>query len=271
VHTADSQQWFSLGLMAIWVVVAVVATSGRGLVRRPSAGTLVATGAGAALFAAYAGVVDAVADPAPLAAVDGPVLRWMIDHRITPLDPIMVEISNMGGTAGMTVLTVLGVGVLGWKSRYRDAVVVAVAGAVAGPLVNGFKHLYAREHPPAATQLIFEPTYALPSGHALSSTVVVGILAVVTVRALRSTAYRVLVVCAAVAVVVAIGVSRLYLGVHWLTDVLAGWFLGGAWLSLCVAALLLGPYDPSSHEEGVVEELRPGERVPDSESPKNAA
>jgi membrane-associated phospholipid phosphatase len=271
VYTADAQEWFGLGLLAIWVVAAVVTASG--LSRRPSRGTLVATGAGAALFAAYAGVVDAVADPAPLAAVDGPVLRWMIDHRTAPLDPIMVEISKLGGTAGMTVLTVLAVGVLVWKSRYRDAVVVAVAGAVAGPLVNGFKHLYARERPPAATQLVLEPTYALPSGHALSSTVVVGILAVVTVRALHSTARRVLVVSGAVIVVVAIGVSRLYLGVHWLTDVLAGWSLGGAWLALCTAALLLGPRDqgPSSDEESVVEELRPGERGPNSEPPRNAA
>jgi len=239
VHTADAQQWISFALIAVWLVVAAVALSGRG--RRPSRGVLIATGASTLLFTGYAAVVDAVADPAPLAGVDGPTLQWMIDHRTGPLDVIMVQVSNLGGTAGMTVLTVLGVGLLGWKGRYRDAVVVAVAGAVAGPLVNGFKHLYARQRPPMATQLVLEPTYALPSGHSLSSTVVVGILAVVTIRALHSTVQRVLVGCAATAVVVTIGVSRLYLGVHWLTDVLAGWLLGGAWLSLCVAALLLGP------------------------------
>ena len=57
MYTADAQEWFGLGLLAIWVVAAVVTASG--LSRRPSRGTLVATGAGAALFAAYAGGVIA--------------------------------------------------------------------------------------------------------------------------------------------------------------------------------------------------------------------
>ena len=256
---ADAQLWLSLGLTAIWFVVAVLATSGLGPARLVPRGTLVATGVGAALFTAYAGVVDAVADPAPLSALDGPTLQWMIGHRTALLNPVMVKVSNLGGTAGMTVLTALGIGLLVGRRYYRDALVVLVAGAVAGPLVSGFKHLYARQRPPVATQLVFEPTYALPSGHALSSTVVVGILTVVAVTMLRSTAYRILVVCAGASVVVAIGVSRLYLGVHWLTDVLAGWFLGGAWLALCTAVLLLSRGDRTSHglSEGEADHGRP--------------
>jgi hypothetical protein len=90
--------------------VAVVALTGRG--QRPAPGTLVATGVVAALFAAYAAVVDAVADPAPLSALDGPTLRWMVDHRSAPMTTLMREISNAGGTLGMTVLTALG-----WRRR----------------------------------------------------------------------------------------------------------------------------------------------------------
>jgi undecaprenyl-diphosphatase len=240
VSTADAQQWLGWGLVALWLAVAVVTATRRGVTWRPQRRTLVATGLGAVLFAAYAGVVDAVADPGPLAAADGPIIRWIIDHRSGRLTPAMVEISNLGGTLGMAVLAAIGIAVLLWRRRYRDALVVLVAAVVAGVLVDGLKNFYARPRPPAATQLVPEQTFALPSGHALGSVVVVGVLAVVVIRTLRSTAHRILVLGAATAVVVAIGVSRLYLGVHWLTDVLAGWALGGAWLAVCTAVLLSG-------------------------------
>jgi undecaprenyl-diphosphatase len=238
MNVADLQQWLGLGAMAVWLVVAVVVV----LVRlrgdgRPPLRVLIATGAGAMLFAAYGGVVDAVADPGPLAAADVPVLRWMIEHRSGPQNSVMITISNLGGTLGMTILTALAVVVLLWRRQVRTAIVVLLAGTGSGPLVSGFKNLNARQRPPAETQLVAEPTYALPSGHALGSMVVIGILAVVVARMLRSTALRVLVVVVAAVVIASIGVSRLYLGVHWLTDVLAGWLLGGAWLVLWVGAL----------------------------------
>ena len=139
MRTADAQQWLSVGLAAVWLAVAVAALTGRG--RRPPPETLVATGVVAALFAAYAAVVDAVADPDPLSALDGPTLQWMVDHRSAPATALMREISNAGGTLGMTVLTALGVAVLLWRRRLREAVVVLVAGAVTGPLVSAYKHL----------------------------------------------------------------------------------------------------------------------------------
>jgi undecaprenyl-diphosphatase len=78
---------------------------------------------------------------------------------------------------------------------------------------------------------------ALPSGHALGSIVVLGVLAAVVLLATHRTLLRVAAVAAAALGVLTIGVSRLYLGVHWLTDVVTGWFLGGAWLAVCVTAL----------------------------------
>ena len=241
MRTADLQVGISLALVVIWLALAVVALTGRGgVIRLAGWPALVAGGAATGLFAVYAGIVDAVADPAPLAAADGPTLHWMVDHRAGLLTPFMVAVSNAGGTLGMTVLTAIGVCLLTWMRRFRDAIVVLVAGTVAGPLVSAYKNLYARQRPPAATQVVAEPTYALPSGHSLSSMVVVGILAAVVILTLRSSVWRTLVLFAAALVVVTIGVSRLYLGVHWLTDVLAGWSIGGAWLSLCTAALLYG-------------------------------
>ena len=82
-----------------------------------------------------------------------------------------------------------------------------------------------------------ETNPALPSGHALGSIVVLGVLAAVVLLATHRTLLRVAAMAAAALGVLTIGVSRLYLGVHWLTDVVTGWFLGGAWLAVCVTTL----------------------------------
>ncbi|GAA4550447.1 phosphatase PAP2 family protein [Pseudonocardia xishanensis] len=247
MSTADATLTLALSLLAVWVVLTVVALL-RHRVRGTARAAFATTGAAAVAFALYAGVVDAVADPAPLAAADGPVLAWFVAHRTPFLDVVMLKITNAGGTLGMTVLTIIGLVVLLLRRRVRDALVLVVTAIGAGTLVGLTKNLYQRERPPLATRLTYEPTYSLPSGHSLSSFAVLGMLAIVLVLALRSTVLRSVVVVLATLAVLAIGTSRLYLGVHWFTDVLAGWLLGGAWLALCctVPALRLGARSASA-------------------------
>ena len=118
-----------------------------------------------------------------------------------------------------------------------EAFVVLAATIGAALLIDGFKRLYGRVRPPMAEQLMTETNPALPSGHALGSIVVLGVLTAVVVLATRHALLRVAAVATAALGVMTIGLSRLYLGVHWLTDVVTGWFLGGAWLAVCVTAL----------------------------------
>lgn len=228
MSTADATLVLGLSLMAAWLV-AVVA-----LRRRVPPGVLAGLGVAAVCFALYAGVVDAVADPAPLAGADAPVLAWLVAHRTPGLDTLLRAVSTVGGTLGMTVLAAAGALVLLVRQRMRHALLVVVAAAGAGLLVTLTKNLYQRERPPLGVRLTVETTYSLPSGHALGSAVVLGVLAVVAILGLRSATARALVAACAVLGTLIIGFSRLYLGAHWLTDVLAGWLLGAAWLALCV-------------------------------------
>lgn len=173
-----------------------------------------------------------------LAGADNSVLSWFLANRDGVATGVAIVASALGGTAAMTTLTVAAVLVLLYLRRWPTAVLVGASAAGAGLLVGGFKALYDRNRPPKADQLIHYGGHSLPSGHALGSIVVLGLLAAALVPALRG-ATRVWVVLAAAALVVLVGWSRVYLAAHWLSDVLTGWLLGGAWLALTVTGLML--------------------------------
>jgi undecaprenyl-diphosphatase len=200
---------------------------------------LVGTGAVALLFAAQASVVDTVADATGAGLLDRLVWAWFVAHRTPVLDQVMIAVSVVGGTVGMAVLALIGAAVL-WRLRRRaEAALVVIAAVGSSLLITGFKNLYGRDRPPVPQRLTVETNAALPSGHSLGSLVVLGVLATVVVLLARRPAVQILAVAMAVAGIVAIGISRLYLGVHWMTDVLTGWLLGGAWLAVCVTALVV--------------------------------
>ncbi|HZN15868.1 MAG TPA: phosphatase PAP2 family protein [Acidimicrobiales bacterium] len=95
------------------------------------------------------------------------------------------------------------------------------------------KRTVERARPPLASQLVHPSGYAFPSGHAIESIAVWGVACVVISLVLRRRA-RLAVRLVAAAVIVAVGVSRIYLGVHWTTDVIAAWILGGAWMATVI-------------------------------------
>ncbi|WFG42333.1 phosphatase PAP2 family protein [Pseudonocardia alni] len=250
MNTADAQQAAGLVLTLGWLLVAVVLFAHRaGLVTsgpligrdvRVPGPLLWGSGAAVAFYTGQAVVVDAVED-APnriVAGADRPVLDWMIVHRTPDLTSLMEAVSRYGGTNGTLLLAAAAVAVLLVTRRWWDALAVAVATGGVAVLVPTFKDLYGRTRPPVATQLVVEPDLSLPSGHALGAIVVIGIIAVVLGRAVRSTGWRVVLGAVAAAAVLTISLSRLYLGVHWVTDVATSWTLGGAWLAVVVTGLM---------------------------------
>jgi undecaprenyl-diphosphatase len=190
-------------------------------------------------------IVDQVADhPVTDHGLDRTVLDWFVAQRSALATGLATLVTEVGSTLVMALMAGVAVLVLWWRSRTAEAVAIAVATAGAGLLVVGFKALYGRPRPPLEVRLALETNASLPSGHALASTVVLGMLAIVAVRLARRRALRLLAPPLAAALVLVIGVSRLYLGAHWFTDVLVGWLLGGAWLVLCAAVLVAWRTDP---------------------------
>jgi undecaprenyl-diphosphatase len=118
------------------------------------------------------------------------------------------------------------------KGRRRDAVALAVASLGAEALNQILKLVYHRIRPEAYFDYLRPTSYSFPSGHAIVSACFYGMLAMILAARVRGLAARAGIGLAAAIVVIAIGLSRVYLGVHHPTDVLAGYLLAVVWLSM---------------------------------------
>lgn len=142
------------------------------------------------------------------------------------------DFSALGAGTTLTLSTVVVVLVL-WLRGYRRDGLVAAAVIGGGSLANaGLKYLFSRTRPVAWDGSLPGPD-SFPSGHTLMSTITFLTLVAVWRRFEPSVAIRRLALCLAGVLIVGVGLSRVYLGVHWITDVVAGWMFGVTWLLLC--------------------------------------
>lgn len=171
-----------------------------------------------------------------LAQWDEPVHQAFLDVRTPTGDALVTGFTNLGQTLPMEILGVVLCAVLYLRSR-RWSIwglpILTAVGSVA--ITEGAKLLFTRPRPPYAEAVPpYEPSFSFPSGHTLNSTAIAGIFAYLAVWLARRTWIKVAAVIAAVTWSILMGLSRLYLGHHWLTDVSAGWVTGLAWLVLVV-------------------------------------
>lgn len=155
----------------------------------------------------------------------------------TPLGPAWlqetaVEITSIGGYP-LIILTLAAVAGFFIVTRRYGAAAYAVLAVGSGALLSQtLKQYYGRPRPDLVDHLDTVHTLSFPSGHALVTTVAYLTLASLVIGFLPDRRARIYVLAVAVFVAVIVGVSRVYLGVHWPSDVAAGWALGAAWASL---------------------------------------
>lgn len=190
----------------------------------------------AAAVAASAEVYDNVQDSDELAGLDRPVLDRAVELRSPALDSAVTFYTDLGGVVWAPVLTtllVVGLALL-WRS-WTPVVLMVVATAGSLAMTTAGKVAVGRDRPEIAFAVPpFEDSPAFPSGHALNAVVIAGIIAYLVTLRTRTWPAGVVAVALAVVHAVGMGLSRVYLGHHWLTDVVVAWFLGAAWLALVV-------------------------------------
>lgn len=175
-------------------------------------------------------------------AFDEAVLTWMQPVAGQPRGPwwlheAATDITSLGGIAVLTLFGLITVAFLLIQKKRLSALllVVGLAGGVA--LSEGLKAMFERERPPAAYQAVETLNASFPSGHALLSTVFYLSLGVMLTRAFAQKRLKAFVLGAALLIAMLIGLTRVYLGAHWASDVLGGWSVGAAWaMALWLAA-----------------------------------
>ena len=191
-----------------------------------------------ALTAASAEIYDEVEDGEGIADFDRPSLELALRLRSSGLDRAITAFTDLGSVVGMTTLAVLATLAMtvAWRRRSPAVLMLAAtAGSVSMTVVG--KSVVGRTRPPLADAVPpYESSASFPSGHALNAVVVAGLLADLLVRRQRRGWARIATLTAAATFAALMGASRVYLGHHWLTDVLVAWTLGLAWLTLVVVA-----------------------------------
>lgn len=170
---------------------------------------------------------------------DERVADWLHGRATDPFTDAFRVITTFGNFVTLLVVTVLAVAFLWRRRRRTDAMFVALAFLGAQVLSSGMKLGFRRERPFFPDPLATESTFSFPSGHSLVSLAVYGSIALLLAQQVRRPAWRILLFAGTALLVLAIGFSRLYLGVHFLSDVLAGFAAGTAWLALLYVALEL--------------------------------
>jgi undecaprenyl-diphosphatase len=183
-------------------------------------------------------VYDGVTERDGVAGLDLPVLHAAMGMRSPLASWVAATVAVGFGPVGMPIVALAAILLLALRRRsWTPVILVAAAGIGSLAMTIAGKDIIHRHRPSLANAIPpFEHSPSFPSGHTLNATVIAGVVAYLILLRRRTAAGRTVTVVAAVAIAIVVGLTRILLGAHWFTDVLAGWLLGAAWLGIVITA-----------------------------------
>lgn len=171
-------------------------------------------------------ILRALRDPADLARPIGP--EW--------IESSLLDLTALGGSTVLALVVLSVAGFLLLQRRRRTAMVVVMT-SLSGEILDGaMKHVFNRPRPTIVPHLRVVYSTSFPSGHAMESAIVYLTLAAILMRASDHRRTKMYILGIAVLLTLLVGISRVYLGVHYPTDVIGGWIVGFLWASICSIA-----------------------------------
>lgn len=188
---------------------------------------------------AFAELADEIHEQEAI-SFDEPILHFARSLASNGFDRFFGIVSDLGYHYGVVPLDIALVVVLTLLRRFREATFAAIALGGSGLLNVSAKMFFARERPTLWESIAPEETFSFPSGHAMGSATLACVLVLLAWR----TRWRWPVVALAAAFVVLVGLSRVYLGVHYPSDILAGWAAASVWAAFAFLLVFRGNLHP---------------------------
>jgi membrane-associated phospholipid phosphatase len=185
----------------------------------------------------FGAIAEDVVTKDPLTRVDMTVAAWLHARATPRLTVIMVSVSHLGGVWVVSGIALLFGLYLVWRRQWYWllALVLTVPGGMGLNVL--LKDVFGRARPLFTDPLVTLGSYSFPSGHTMTATVLYGVLAAHAVSILQTWRGRVLAVFVAGLAILLVGFSRIYLGAHYLSDVLGALAEGLAWLAFCLTGV----------------------------------
>ena len=194
------------------------------------------------LLAAWAGdqfldLAEAVhTKSAALQKIDVGVHDWAVTERYTGATTFFDLMSTIGGPVGVGVIAALVAIALLITKRFRWTIYLLLNVGIGGGIDMELKRYFARARPAVAQQLMHATGYSFPSGHAMGSTVLFATLSYLAIRILPRWRWKSAALALCTTLIVSVALSRVYLGVHWISDVGAGIVAGLLWVTMTTVA-----------------------------------